>query len=106
MKSVAYVTQNFRKNVVIVFDGYPQKPTTKDHTHKSRGQSTGIGADVQVTATTKLAIKKDVFLNNTQSKQNIINLFSETLVKERFKTIHAPDDAGTIIARTALSYSK
>ena len=33
-------------------------------------------------------------------------MFSETLVKERFKTMHAPDDAGTVIARTALFYNK
>ena len=33
-------------------------------------------------------------------------MFSEILVKEGFKTIHAPDDADTLIARTALSYSK
>ena len=75
MKCVAYIMQNFRKNVAIVFDGYPQKLTTKDHTHKSRAQSTGIGPDVQVTATTELAIKKDVFLSNTRSKQNIKFVF-------------------------------
>ena len=80
MQCVAYVTQNFGKNVVIVFDGYPEKPTTKDHAHKSRAQSTGIGPDVQVTAITKLSIKKDVLLSNTQNKQSIINLFSEILL--------------------------
>ena len=84
MQCVAYVAQNFGKNVVIVFDGYPQKPATRDHAHKFRAQSTGIGSDVQVTATTKVAIKNDVFLSNTQNKPNIINLFSEILVKEGF----------------------
>ena len=56
MKCLAYVTQNFRKNVVIVFDGYPQKPTTKDRAHKSRAQSTIIGPGVQVNAITKLGL--------------------------------------------------
>ena len=65
MQCVAYVTRNFGKNVVLVFNGYPQNPTTKDDAHKSRAQSAGTGPDVQVTATTKLAIKKDVFLSNT-----------------------------------------
>ena len=61
MKCVAYVTQNFGKNIVLAFDGYPQKPTTKDHAHKSRAQSTGIGPDVQGTATAKLAIRRMYF---------------------------------------------
>ena len=60
MQCVAYVMQNFRKNVVIVFNEYPQKPTTKNHAHKFRAQSTGIGPNVQVTSTTNFAIKKDV----------------------------------------------
>ena len=47
-----------------------------------------------------------VFLSNTRNKQNIIIFFTEILVKEKFKTIHTPDDAGTLIARTALSCSK
>ena len=33
-------------------------------------------------------------------------MFSEILVKDGFKTIHAPDDADTLTARTALAYSK
>ena len=41
MQCVAYVTQNFGKNVVIVFDRCHQKPTTKDHARKSRAKSTG-----------------------------------------------------------------
>ena len=96
----------FRREVVIVFDGYPQKPRTKEHAHKSRLQSTDIGPDAQVTAITKLAIKKDLFLSNTRNKQNTINLFSEILVKKGFKTAHEPDDADTLTARAALSYSK
>ena len=96
MQCVAYVAQNFGKNVVTVFGGYPKKSTTKDHQHKSRTQSTDIGSDVQVTAATKLAIKKNVFLSNTRNKQNIINLFSEIFVKERLKTIHAHNDADTL----------
>ena len=96
MQCVAYVAQNFGKNVVIMFGVYPQKSTTKDHAHKSRTQSTGIGSDVQVTVATKLAIKKNAFLSNTRNKQNIINSFSEILVKEGLKTIHAHNDADTL----------
>ena len=44
-----------------MFGGYPHKRKTKDRVHKSRAQSTGLGPDVQVTATTKLAIKADYF---------------------------------------------
>ena len=64
------------------------------------------GPEFQVTATIKFAIKKNVFLSNTQNKQDIINLVYEVLVKEEFKTVHVPDDADTLIARTALSCSK
>ena len=66
-----------------MFDGYPQKPITKDHAHKFRAQSTRIGRpDVQMTATTRFATKKDVFLSKTRNKQNIIDLFPEILLKE------------------------
>ena len=58
MRCVVYFMQNFRINVVIVYDGYPQKPTTKDHARRSRAQSNGIGPDVQMTAIAKLSIKK------------------------------------------------
>ena len=33
-------------------------------------------------------------------------MFSEILVKEGFKTAEVPDDADTLISRTALGYSK
>ena len=49
-----------------------------------------------------ILIKKDVFLRNTRSKRNIINLFSEILIKERVKTVHAPDDADTLIGTHSL----
>lgn len=60
--------QDFGKNVVIVSDGCPQKTKTKDQAHKSRAKSTGIEPDVQVTATTKLAIKKDYFKTHKTNK--------------------------------------
>ena len=90
-----------------MFDGYTQKPITKDHAHKFRAQSTRIGRpDVQMTATTRFATKKDVFLSKTRNKQNIIDLFPEILLKEWFRTIHASDDADTLKAHTDLAYSK
>ena len=75
---------NFGKNVAIVFDGPEQ--------------------------TVNIAIRKDEFnkniINIINLIQNITNLFFEILVNEGFKTVQAPDDADTLIARTALSYSK
>ena len=58
MRCVVYFIQNFRKNVVIVYDGYPHKPTPKDYARRSTAQSNGIGPDVQMTAIAKLSIKK------------------------------------------------
>ena len=49
-----------------------------------------------------ISIKKDVFLSNTRNKQNIINLFSEIPIKERFKTVYAPDDADILIGTHSL----
>ena len=49
-----------------------------------------------------ISIKKDVFLSNTRNKQNIINLFSEIPIKERFKTVHAPDDEDILIGTHSL----
>ena len=49
-----------------------------------------------------ILIKKDVFLSNTRNKQNTVNLFSKILLKERFKTVHAPGDANTLIGTHSL----
>ena len=47
MQCVARVTQNFGKNIVIVLDGYPEQPITKDNLLKSRAQSTDAETEVQ-----------------------------------------------------------
>ena len=78
---VSYVNKHYGVDSVVVFDGSPQKPTTKDCTHVQRTKYIGIGPDFQVSANAKLSVKKNVFLSNTRNKQNIIDLIRESLEK-------------------------
>lgn len=103
---VKYVSNHYGKNSVVVFDGYPQRPTTKDPTHIERTNKIGIGPDIQVTPTSKLGVEKNIFLSNTRNKQNIINLISESLKKSGILVKHAPDDADLLTAETAIQYAR
>ena len=52
---------------VVVFDGYPDGPTTKDATHRARTEISGIGYDVDVTARSCLTQSKEKFLANRKN---------------------------------------
>ena len=90
-----YVIRYYGNCSVVVFDGYPQKPTTKDPAHAERAKDTGIGPDFVVFPHTKLSVKK-----------SIINLIGETLERSGVTIKHAPDDADLLTAKTAIEYSR
>ena len=62
---IQYVRKQFGGETLIVFDGYPMIPTTKDQTHTAeQTKGTGIGPKVHFSATTPLTVSKAVFLSN------------------------------------------
>ncbi|WAR13570.1 hypothetical protein MAR_027750 [Mya arenaria] len=85
----------------IIFDGYRGQPTTKDQTHQRR--SKGItGTKVFFEENTSFKTKKELFLSNTENKQNFINMLSAHLSQSGCHTSHAEADADLLIVKTAI----
>ena len=57
----------------VIFDGYPDRPSTKAYAHLRRSKAV-TGAKVHFTEDMTCNIKKDLFLSNKSNKQNFINL--------------------------------
>ena len=58
-RCIEYVIKEYSRNCVIVFDGYPVEPTTKDHAHEYRSEAAGIAPEVQVDPSSRLDLKKE-----------------------------------------------
>ena len=84
-----------------MFDGYPDKPSTKDITHMrlTRGVTS---PKVTFNENILCKTKKEVFLSNTDHKRSFLNLLSTKLCENGFTTINAKEDADVLIVQTAL----
>ena len=103
---IRYARKQFWGETLIVFDGYPMIPTTKDQTHTERTKGTGIGPKIHFSATTPLTVSKAVFLSNLTNKQAFINLLADRFRENEIDIICAEEDADLLIAKTAVDYSK
>jgi hypothetical protein len=56
-------------NAIVVFDGYGNGPSTKDHTHQRRTKGI-VGTKVYFNEDTPFKSKKELFLGNVENKQN------------------------------------
>ena len=98
---VDYITKRFGEETTVVFDGYSSTPSTKDVTHLRRTKEK-ISREVQFTKTSQMNMKKQQFLANTTNKQNFINMLSSSLREVELNTVHASDDADSLIVKTAV----
>ena len=63
---------------VIVFDSYPNHPTTKDETYKRTAKKRDCTSpDIIFDSNTILTIDKDIFLVNSLNNQNFLNTLRE-----------------------------
>ena len=74
-----YVISHYGR-AVVVCDGYPTGPTTKDATHQ-RKSPLSVGATVKVSESMVFQGKKDEFLSNMTKKQRFIHLLAGNLDK-------------------------
>ena len=102
-KYVKYVKGRYHQ-AVVVFDGYSAEPSTKDLTHIRRSKGL-VAPKVVFTKDMPFKTKKDIFLSNTENKQEFINMLSSELVECGLETRHATDDADVLIVNTAVEYS-
>lgn len=97
---VKYVQNKYGK-ATIVFDGYGEELCTKAEAHKRRTKGV-IGPKVNFLPSTTAALKKDLFLANTENKQMFINELSEKLQVAGCITKHAIGDADVLIVQEGI----
>ena len=85
---------------VIVFDGYNNIPTPKDHEHERRVVS--MCPNFSVESNMKVTVSQQVFMGNSSNKGKLINLMTPKLKKDNHVVKQAAADADTLIASTAL----
>ena len=78
-KYINYVQSRYGKCVVI-FDGYRNGPSTKDHEHRRRSMKVVISSDVCVYLASEFSsTSQKEFLSNTRNKQPFIDLLGDGL---------------------------
>ena len=92
------------RSASVVFDDYPEIPTTKDNAHRRR-LGKGISPRLGFEPDMLFSAKKDVFLSNTANKQSIINVISTKHKKAGCYVIHSNDDADVGIVKLAVQSS-
>ena len=98
---VDYVIQNYGQNAKVVFDGYPDEPTTKDTAHfrRSKGKR---GVRVRFTLNSKLSMLKETFLLNKENKQGFNEWLTSNMNSCNIAAFQAYDDADTLEVMTAI----
>ena len=101
---IQYVCNTYQSNnTTIVFDGYPDRPTTKDITHLRRSKGMK-GSKVNLKEDMPCHSSKELFLSN-RNKQNFISLLGLKLKTAGLKVIQADEDADLVIAQEAVKQS-
>ena len=86
----------------IIFDGYSNAPSTKDHEPARKSINKSGCVDVQCNVSTKVNIKQGVFLSISSNKSRFMYMLSSYLIKSGKKLINSDEDAETEIARCAV----
>ena len=99
---VSYVRGKYGESCV-VFDGYEQGPSIKDHEHLRRAKK--ICADVQLSESMEAYKDQEVFLANEKNKQQFIQLIGRYLRDDGQVVYQSDGDADTMIVQCALQYA-
>lgn len=79
----------------IVFDGYKQGPSIKDHEHQRRVKKSC--ADIQVVESMEAYVNQETFLTNEGNKAQFITLLSQYLECDGQTVFNSTGDADTMI---------
>ena len=101
---VQYVLKNHGINTTIVFDGYPEIPSTKDTTHFRR-KANKLGRSVNISPHMKLNMSKQAFLSVLKNKHLFNKLLAEYINSgdSGLKAVQDNGDADYLLAKTAVS---
>ena len=87
----------------IVFDGYEQGPSIKDHEHQLRVSRTC--ADIQLSECMEAHNNQQIFLSNKTNKIQFISLLSHYLRTDAQTVYNSSGDADTTIVTCALQFA-
>ena len=95
----------------IVFDGYSDKPSTKDHEHTRRTVKRKGSAGPQHTSGScieenKVLMKQDKFLLSGENKSRFIDMLSGYLTRAGNDVVQCKNDADTEMVKCALDVAK
>ena len=72
----------------MVFDGYENGPSIKDVTHQ--GLTKGLrGTKIKFNESTSFKTKKELFLTNTENKQDFINMLGKYMSEKGCTVLNA-----------------
>lgn len=101
---VSYVKRHFEKNVVIVFDGYPEDLQTVvlKGWERRRRAAKHRSPEVIVNATAFPPTTQEKFLSNDKNKARLIDILKKALQDSGVVVQQAPADADSFIVGTAI----
>lgn len=95
-----YVCNNYKGDVVVVFDGY-SKPTTKDEEHRRR--QTKFTPNIDFTDTTPVTTTQSDFFMNKNNKTKFIAGLINYFTQNNVSVLQAESDCDTLVANTAIN---
>ena len=100
-----FVKNQCGENAVIVFNGYSDKPSTKDITHQRRSRGKQY-ATIHFTSEMKVKGKKEDFLSNLRNKKRFIDMLIFHLTENGITVVQAEGDADLLVVEEALKAVK
>jgi hypothetical protein len=92
---VNYVWKHFGCNCIVVFDGYCNGPSIKDHEHQK--QAVKSCPDITVEEFKPVHHNQSVFLTNEYNKKSLIVLLTEKFADAGYVVKEALNDADTLL---------
>lgn len=103
-KYVETVIKRYGKDCHVVFDGYPDYPTTKGLEHIRRSKRTSL--EIKFNLNMECSVKQNEFLANPKNKSRFIEQLAQKLNEANIPTIVAEEDADTEVVGRAIDVSK
>jgi len=101
-----HILKRYGKQTCVVFDGYAEAPSLKDHEHQRRlSKMKAVSPDVNFDATTTVVCEQESFLTNDSNKDKLIKLLMSGIKANEISTVQSSGDADVDIASTALKFA-
>ena len=104
---IDYVGKHYGRKTAVVFDGYGNGPSIKDHEHFRRHTKTKTHSpDVVFRSDMAVAKNQAAFLSNENNKKAFVSYLMACLQQSGHETYQAHDDADTLVVQTALDKAR